>query len=78
MVVRWLAVVILLAAAACSGSGGGCPPCPSSETCIQGGTCAVTCSADGGVSCPSGTTCQQHCGNCQGTGCACVLVQVCL
>jgi len=77
---RWTAILTVLMLAACAGpgQGSGCPPCPSSDTCIKGGTCALSCSPDAGNPCPSGQTCQQTSGYCTGTGCSAVLVWVCL
>jgi hypothetical protein len=64
------------------GTGGGAAcnlttPCPTGETCIAGGSCAITCAADGGGVCPSGMTCQSTSGFCVGTGCSAIEVRVC-
>jgi hypothetical protein len=32
--------------------------CPADQVCVSGGTCAVSCTPDGGAGCPAGTTCQ--------------------
>src|SRR5437764_13413050 len=77
-ILRSVAISLLVALCACSGSDSGCPPCPQTETCIQGGTCALSCSPDAGNPCPAGQTCQGRCGNRTGTGCTCAIEWVCL
>jgi len=56
-------------------------PCPTGQTCVMDGTCAQSCTVDGGADaaspCPAGTTCQSTSGFCVGTGCTAVLVMVC-
>ena len=55
--------------------------CPAGQTCIMGGTCAQSCTIDGGTdasdACPAGTTCQHANGFCEGTGCSAIQVTVC-
>jgi len=55
--------------------------CPGGQTCIMGGTCAQSCTIDGGTdasdACPAGTTCQHANGFCEGTGCSAIQVTVC-
>jgi hypothetical protein len=47
----------------------------------MGGTCAQSCTIDGGTdasdACPAGTTCQHANGFCEGTGCSAIQVTVC-
>jgi hypothetical protein len=68
--------------AGCSGtSTGTCSDsaaCPSGQSCINGGHCAVSCFPDGGGDCPSGTACQFTSGFCRGTACSAISVDVCL
>ena len=75
---KWVALMLAaVLQAGCSGSNSGCPPCPQSETCIQGGTCALSCTPDAGAACPAGETCRQTCGNCTVPYCTCALAWVC-
>ncbi|HEY5090419.1 MAG TPA: hypothetical protein VIK30_10640, partial [Polyangia bacterium] len=52
-------------------------PCSAGHTCIMGGTCAESCTPDGGAQCPSGTTCKSTSGFCTGAACAAIQVWVC-